>query len=81
MFHRSAIPKTRSASAHSCTARKSVERFFNEIKQRRLVATRYAKLAAIYLAFIKLASIRVWLHANESAPKSRCATQRKPRRQ
>ena len=31
------------------------------------VATRYDKLAANYLAFIKLASIRIWLRANESA--------------
>ena len=31
-------------------------------------ATRYDKLAANYLAFIKLASIRIWLRANESAP-------------
>jgi hypothetical protein len=28
----------------------------------------WAKLAASYLAFIKLASIRIWLRANESAP-------------
>jgi transposase len=33
-----------------------------------LFATRYDKLAANYLAFIKLASIRIWLRANESAP-------------
>jgi transposase len=39
-----------------------IERFFNKIKQCRRVATRY------YLAFIKLASIRIWLRANESAP-------------
>jgi hypothetical protein len=32
------------------------------------VATRYDKLAANYLAFVNLASIRVWLRANESAP-------------
>jgi transposase len=32
------------------------------------IATRYDKLAANYLAFIKLASIRIWLHAYESAP-------------
>jgi transposase len=32
------------------------------------VATRYDKLAANYLAFIKLASIRIWLRANESTP-------------
>jgi transposase len=32
------------------------------------VATRYDKLAVNYLAFIKLASIRIWLRANEFAP-------------
>ena len=41
--------------------RKLVERFFNKIKQCRRVATRYDKLAANYLAFIQLASIRLWL--------------------
>ena len=46
-------------------ARNLVERFFNEIKQCRRVATRYDKLAANHLAFIKLASIRIWLRANE----------------
>jgi hypothetical protein len=30
------------------------------------VATRYDKLAANYPAFVKLASIRIWLRANES---------------
>jgi hypothetical protein len=43
-------------------------RFFNKIKQCRRVAHRYDKLAANYLAFIKLASIRIWLRANESTP-------------
>jgi transposase len=43
-------------------------RFFNKIKQCRRIATRYDKLAANYLAFIKLASIRIWLHAYESVP-------------
>jgi transposase len=33
----------------------------NKIKQCRRIATRYDKLAANYLAFIKLASIRIWL--------------------
>ena len=42
-------------------------RFFDKIKQCRPVATRYDKLAANYLPFIKLASIRIWLRANESA--------------
>lgn len=49
-------------------ARNLIERFFNKIKQYRGVATRYDKLAANYLAFIKIASIRVWLRANESTP-------------
>jgi transposase len=49
-------------------ARNLVERFFNKIKQCRRVATRYDELAANYLAFIKLASVRIWLRAYESAP-------------
>jgi transposase len=49
-------------------ARNLVERFFNKIKQCRRVATRYDKFAANYLAFIKLASIGIWLRANESTP-------------
>ena len=43
-----------------------VERFFNKIKHCRRVVTRYDKLAANYLAFIQLASIRLWLRINES---------------
>ena len=34
----------------------------------RRVATRYDKLAANYLAFIQLASIRLWLRVNKSTP-------------
>jgi transposase len=49
-------------------ARNLVERFFNKIKRCRRVATRYDKLAANYLAFIKPASIRIWLRTNESTP-------------
>jgi transposase len=49
-------------------ARNLIERYFNKIKLCRRVATRYDKLAANYLAFIKLASIRIWLRANESMP-------------
>ena len=49
-------------------ARNLVERFFNKIKQCRRVATRYDKLAANYLAFIQLASIRLWLRVNEYTP-------------
>jgi transposase len=47
-------------------ARNLVGHFFNRIKQCRRIATRYDKLAASYLAFVKLASIRVWLRAYES---------------
>jgi len=49
-------------------ARNRIERFFNEIKQCRRLATAYDKLAANYLAFVQLASIRLWLRANESTP-------------
>jgi len=42
------------------------EQFFNKIKHCRKVATRYDKLAANYLAFVQLASIRLWLRVNES---------------
>jgi transposase len=40
----------------------------NKIKQCRRIGTRYDKLAANYLAFIKLASIRLWIRAYESTP-------------
>ena len=49
-------------------ARNLIERFFNKIKQYRRVATRYDKLAANYLTFVKIASIRIWLRVNESTP-------------
>jgi transposase len=48
-------------------SRNQVERFFNRIKQCRRVATRYDRLAANYLAFVQLASIRLWLRFYESA--------------
>jgi hypothetical protein len=47
-------------------ARNLVERFFNRIKQCRRIATWYDKLAANYLAFIKLASIGIWRRLYES---------------
>lgn len=53
-------------SPYLCRDRKRIERFFNRIKQCRRVATRYDKLAANYLAFVQLASIRLWLRAYES---------------
>jgi transposase len=55
------------ASVWTYCVRNLIERFFNKIQQCRRVATRY-DLAANYLAFIKLASIRIWLRANESTP-------------
>lgn len=55
-------------SPHLYRARNLVERFFNKIKQCRRIATRYDKLAVNYLAFVKLAAIRIWLRAYESTP-------------
>jgi transposase len=40
-------------------ARKRLERYFNRIKQRCRVATRYDKLTANCVAFVQLASIRL----------------------
>jgi transposase len=54
--------------ANRSGARNLVERFFNKIQQRRRVATRCDRLAANYLAFIQLASIRLWLGVNELCP-------------
>ncbi len=52
-------------SPTSYRARNLVERFFNKIKHCRRIATRYDKLATNYLAFVELASIRLWLHVYE----------------
>jgi len=46
--------------------RNLVERFFNRIKHCRRIATRYEKRAANFLAFVKLAAIRIWLRVYES---------------
>ncbi len=46
--------------------RNLVERFFSKVKHCRRNATRYDKLAANYLAFVKLACIRPWLRSYES---------------
>ena len=68
-FRRSAIEKSRFAfSPYLYRARNLVERFFNKLKQCRRVAIRYDKLAADYLAFVKLAAIRIWLRVYESTP-------------
>ena len=41
--------------------RNVVERLVGWLKEYRRIATRYDKLAASYLAFVQLASIRLWL--------------------
>ncbi len=48
--------------------RNKVERFIGRIKKSfRRIATRYEKTAANFLAFIKLAAVRIWCEAYESA--------------
>lgn len=41
--------------------RNRIERFFNKLKQFRRVATRYDKLLANFMGFVKLAAIATWL--------------------
>ena len=41
--------------------RNQIERFFNKLKQFRRVATRYDKLLANFMGFVKLAAIAIWL--------------------
>lgn len=43
--------------------RNLVERFFNQIKQFRGLATRYDRNPENYLAALKLAAVRIWLAA------------------
>ena len=40
--------------------RNLIERFFNKLKQFRRVATRYDKLLANFMGFVKLAAIAIW---------------------
>lgn len=47
--------------------RNLVERCINKLKQFRHIATRYDRKASAYLAFAKLAAIRLWLRFYESA--------------
>ena len=46
--------------------RNLIERFFNKLKHFRRIATRYDKLAANFLAMLKLACLRLWMPAYES---------------
>lgn len=41
--------------------RNLIERFFNKLKQFRRVATRYDKLLANFMGFVKLAAIVIWM--------------------
>ena len=41
-----------------------IEGFFAKLKQWRRIATRYDKLAANFLGFVKLASIMLWLYSS-----------------
>src|SRR5215470_18480168 len=45
--------------------RNLIERLFSKLKYFRCVATRYDKLAANFLAMVQLASMRLWMRANE----------------
>lgn len=47
--------------------RNLVEQYFNKLKQFRGIATRYDRDPLNFLAAIKLASVRIWLRAYESA--------------
>jgi putative transposase len=47
--------------AHLYKERNLIERFFNKLKQFRRVATRYDKLLANFMGFVKLAAIAIWL--------------------
>ena len=66
------IPDRRSSNAlHAFSPvlyrmRNRVERFFNKLRQFRRIATRCEKLAANYLAMIKIAAIRIWLRFYKS---------------
>jgi transposase len=56
-----------SFSAWLYKQRNLVERYFNKLKHFRGIATRYDRDPLNFLAAIKLASVRIWLRAYESA--------------
>ena len=61
------IPSTRSRLVQRSVSRRIyrqrnlVERYFNKLKHFRRVATRYDKLLANFMGFVKLAAIAIWL--------------------
>jgi transposase len=52
-------PRARQAELVICD--QAIERLAGRLKEYRRIATRYDKLAASYLAFVQLATIRMWL--------------------
>lgn len=58
---RTSWAKQRRYDAHLYKERNKIERFFNKIKHFRRVATRYDKLLANFMGFVKLAAIALWL--------------------
>ena len=60
-----------SFSKRAYKGRNVIERCFCRLKDFRRVATRYDKLSANYLAFVQLASIRLWLVLMSPRPNSR----------
>ncbi|NJM30675.1 MAG: transposase, partial [Rhizobiales bacterium] len=50
--------------------RKLVEHCINKLKQCRHIATRYDRKASAYMAFAKIAAVRLWLRIFESAAQS-----------
>src|SRR5438477_7849701 len=56
----------RTFSSYLYGYRNLVECFFNKNKHYRAVATRYDKTPENFLAGVKLASLRIWTHFNES---------------
>ena len=66
-------PKTNRAddipySKRTYKKRNLIERFFNKLKQFRRIATRYDKLGDTFLAFIRLAIVRISIRSIESTP-------------
>lgn len=53
-------------SKHKYRKRNLVERCINKLKHFRHIATRYDRKASAYLAFAKLATVRLWLRFYES---------------
>lgn len=51
----------RAYDRHLYKERNRIERFFSKLKQFRRVATRYDKLLANFMGFVKLAAIAIWL--------------------